>query len=105
LKRLATISLQYYKLLWVYNLAFTVLATILAAGILGSLNAGTFFTAKVIGYLCAIGLHYYSSSKSYFYFMNAGYHMRKIFISAAVIDVGVYLLIVLSALILKTCLP
>jgi len=104
LKRLATISLQYYKLLWVYNLAFTVLATFLAVGILGVLNAGTLFTAKAIGYLSAIGLHYYSSSKSYFYFMNAGYHMRKIFISAGIIDFAVYMLILLSASILKTCL-
>jgi hypothetical protein len=104
LKRLITISLHYYKLLWVYNLAFTLLATILVWGFIGVLNAGTFFTAKIIGFTSAMGLHYYTSSKSYFYFMNAGYRMQRIFVNAAIIDGLVYLLIVISALILKTCL-
>ncbi|MGF7080606.1 hypothetical protein [Mucilaginibacter sp. UYCu711] len=104
MKRLITISLHYYKLLWVYNLAFTLLATIIVWGYIGVLNAATFFIAKVIGFTSAMGLYYYSSSKSYFYFMNAGYRMRTIFINAAIIDACIYLLIVLSAVILKTCI-
>ncbi|MES2375843.1 MAG: hypothetical protein V4553_04665 [Bacteroidota bacterium] len=103
MKRLVTISLHYYKLLWVYNLAFTLLATIIVWGYIGVLNAASFFIAKAIGYLSSMALHYYSSSKSYFYFMNAGYKMRWIFVNAAIIDVFIYLLIVLFALILKTC--
>lgn len=54
-------------------------------------GAGTLFFAKLTGFLCAAGLHYYYSGDSYFYFRNAGYRARKILITAFAADIFIYL--------------
>jgi hypothetical protein len=105
LKRLGIITFQFYKLLLLYNIAFTVLALFLLVFNGAPLSATTFVSAKVIGFLSAVALHNFSSKENYFYFRNAGYGMRRMFISAFAIDISVcILLIILSKIILHAAL-
>ena len=79
-----------------YNIAFTVLALLFAA-----INVQTFLLAKIIGFTGAVSLHHFSAKENYFYFRNAGYSMRRIYINAFAIDLSIcILLITLSKIIL-----
>ncbi|NOW95258.1 hypothetical protein [Mucilaginibacter sp. SG564] len=90
MKRLSIITFQFYRLLLLYNIAFTILALFLLLFNAASLNAGIFVFAKVIGFTCAVALHYFFSAKeNYFYFRNAGYGMRRMFVSAFAIDLSI----------------
>ena len=82
-------------MLLLYNLAFTLVAIFMCLAGGEHLNAGVFLFAKIVGLLSALGLHYYSSSQSYFYFRNAGYRMFSLFIGVAGLDILVYLLIII----------
>jgi hypothetical protein len=53
---------------------------------LGGFGVSAFFAGKLIGCLSSIGLYHYFSKQSYFYFRNAGYHMRRVILNACVID-------------------
>jgi hypothetical protein len=94
-------------LLALYNIAFTILALSLivfnsATSKAVTINAGTFLFAKVTGFICAASLHYFSAKENYFYFRNAGYGMRRVFINAFAIDLSIcILLITLSKIILN----
>jgi hypothetical protein len=94
LKRLGILTLQFYQLLLLYNIAFTLLTAGIFYLIADGFNAGIFLIAKIIGFIAAIGLHYYSSKQSYFYFRNAGYRIITLFIGAFTFDMLIYLLIV-----------
>ena len=94
MKRLGILTLQFYQLLLLYNIAFTLLATFIFWFEARTLNAVIFFPAKVFGLAAALGLHYYSSKQTYFYFRNAGYRMVTLFSGAFAFDILVYLLIV-----------
>ena len=98
LKRLSILSLQFYKLLFWYNVAFTIVALIVLQFGAIPINAVSFAIAKLAGYLIAVGLHYYNSKNHYFYFRNTGYSMRWIFIGALFTDILVYLIIALICL-------
>src|SRR5882724_11179042 len=82
LKRLGIITLQFYRLFLLYNIAFTVLALFLLIFNAGTINPETavllLVPAKFIGFICALALHYFSAKENYFYFRNAGYGMRRI---------------------------
>lgn len=109
LKRLGIITFQFYRLLLLYNIAFTVLALFLLIFNAGTINPGAavllLIPAKIIGFMCAVALHNFSSKENYFYFRNAGYGMRRMFISAFAIDISVcILLIILSKIILHAAL-
>lgn len=101
LKRITILTLQFYQLLLLYNIAFTLLTAGIFYLVAGELNAGIFLVAKIIGFIAAIGLHYYSSKQTYFYFRNAGYHILTFFIGAFVFDILVYILILVLPLLLQ----
>ncbi|MEZ2334920.1 hypothetical protein AB6735_04765 [Mucilaginibacter sp. RCC_168] len=109
MKRLSIITFQFYRLLLLYNIAFTVLALFLLIFNAGTINPGAtvllLIPAKIIGFMCALALHYFSAKENYFYFRNAGYGMKRMFISAFVIDLSVcVLLIILFKIILYAAL-
>jgi len=55
--------------------------------------------------MCAVVLHYFSAKENYFYFRNAGYGMRRMFISAFAIDLSICILLIsLSKIILHAAL-
>jgi hypothetical protein len=77
-----------------YNIAFSVLATAIFIFDGVPVNAISLVFAKITGFVCAVGLHYYSSKNSYFYFRNAGYSVLRILLNAFTIDIIIYLLLV-----------
>jgi hypothetical protein len=93
LKRLTILSFQYYRLLLVYNLAFTILVVFLF-GFGADVDAASFLFAKITGFASAAGLYYYMAKDSYFYFHNAGYRIWQIIVNAFVIDLLLCVLII-----------
>jgi hypothetical protein len=100
LKRLTIITLQFYRLLVLYNIAFSILAMAIFTFDSASINAGSFLFAKLIGFIAAISLHYYSAKQTYFYFLNTGYSMWRIYLYAFAIDILVYLILITSSTVL-----
>lgn len=86
MNRLTTLIFQYYRLLLVYNIAFSVL-TITIVYFMGSLTSATLFWCKLSGYFAAVSLYHYSAAKSYFYFRNAGLSIRWLSVYSLGIDV------------------
>lgn len=95
LKRLGILTIQFYQLLLLYNIAFTLLATFILVMEAGHLDAAVFLFGKVIGFFAAIGLQYYSSKQTYFYFRNAGCNITTLFINAFIIDALIYAILIL----------
>lgn len=95
MKRLSIITTQFYRLLLLYNIAFTLLTTTLFYFNAGAIDAPTFVFAKIAGFAAAVSLHYYSAKETYFYFRNAGYRVKQIVLSAFVIDIAVCTLIIM----------
>ena len=87
LKRLAILSFQCYRLLLVYNATFTILILFLFGFPKPHVHAGSFFFAKVIGFISAAAVYYYTAEKTYYYFRNAGIAMRKVMVCAFLIDI------------------
>jgi hypothetical protein len=87
LKRLSVLTIQFYKVLLLYNIAFTIVAQVLVLSGGIKIGALSFLVAKLMGFAFAVGLHYFISKDEYFYFRNAGYSMRWIILSAATVDV------------------
>ncbi|RYU92466.1 hypothetical protein EWM62_03250 [Mucilaginibacter terrigena] len=91
MRRLTTLTLQYYRSLLLYNITFTILCVFLIGLGVGTNPAGFFFS-KLIGFAAAAGLHYFSSAKTYFYYRNAGLTIRRLYVYAYLIDVAVFIL-------------
>lgn len=84
-----------------YNIAFSLLAMAIFVFNSRTVNSEIFLFAKITGFVCAIGLHYYSSKESYFYFRNAGYSMRRIFLNAFIVDIIVYFIITILSILIS----
>jgi len=105
LKRLTVITLQYYRSLLLYNIAFTLLICLLFGFNAVVTYPAIFLFAKITGVLCAGSLHYYSANETYFYYRNAGFSMRRICLITFAFDLLICLaLISLSTLIARLCL-
>jgi len=104
LKRLSTLTLQFYKLLLLYNIVFSTLAIFIIALGTGFVSVGVFLFAKLIGFGSAVGLQYFFSKDSYFYFRNAGFEMRRIILSALVLDIFFCLLLTQLSTLIIACL-
>jgi hypothetical protein len=100
LKRLYILTFQFYRLILLYNIAFTIL-TIFISFFSGGFSSGSFLFAKLVGFTGAVSLHYYSSKNTYLYFLNAGYSIKKIIACAFAVDIGFYLFIVTSIYFIK----
>lgn len=81
MKRTAILTFQYYRILLLYNIAFTIVWLAFALYGFGEMNMVVVFWAKVSGFVSAAFLNYYSAKESYFYFRNAGYRMRRVIIT------------------------
>ena len=92
MKRFTILTFQYYRTLIIYNITFTILCVVLTSFSAG-INLVTLFFCKFIGFASAVGLHYYSAFKTYFYYRNAGVSIRRLHLYAWVIDFGIFLLI------------
>jgi len=92
--RLSTLVLQYYRLLLVYNIAFSILGLFLIWFNTG-LSPVYLFYGKLVGYLSAVGLYHYSSAKSYFYFRNAGLSIRRLSFYSLGLDIIISFLLTL----------
>ena len=95
MKRTAILTFQYYRILLLYNVAFTIVWIAFALYGFGELNAVTLFWAKASGFVSAAFLHYYFANESYFYFRNAGYRMRRVIITAFFADVASFVIVFL----------
>ena len=93
MKRTAILTFQYYRILLLYNVAFTILWIGLALYGFGELNAVTLFWAKICGFISAAFLNHYSAKESYFYFRNAGFRMRRVIVSAFFADVLSFIIV------------
>ncbi len=60
-------------------------------------NVISLFIAKVIGISSAIAFNNYQYKQSYFYYRNAGYHMRWVIFTALAVDILLYLAIAFLA--------
>ena len=102
--RLSTLVFQYYRLLLVYNIAFSILGIFLTSIFLKSadtgFNPGYLFYGKLTGYLAAVGLYHYSSSNSYFYFRNAGLSIRRLSVYSFGFDIIISSLLTLVFILL-----
>jgi hypothetical protein len=94
LKRLSILSFQFYRLLLVYNLAFTFFILVISFFFFGTINAGTLLFAMLVGYLTATSIHHFSAKETYFYFRNAGYRIGKIIIGGFAIDMVIYFVLI-----------
>jgi hypothetical protein len=90
MKRLTTLTLQYYRTLLVYNITFTFLCLFLVGFSTGN-NIVSMFFSKLIGFCAAVGLHYFSSAKTYFYYRNAGLYIRRLYFYAYVVDLTIFI--------------
>jgi hypothetical protein len=95
LKRTAILTFQYYRILLLYNIAFTIVWIAFALYGFGELNAVALFWAKLSGFASAAALNYYMDKQSYFYFRNAGYRMRRVIITAFLADALSFIVIFL----------
>ncbi|SDE26376.1 hypothetical protein SAMN05216464_10523 [Mucilaginibacter pineti] len=94
MKRSGIITLQFYRLLLIYNVTFTLLPMSLVLLNSGSINTGVFIYSKIVGFMAGVGLHYFSEKKTYFYFRNSGYRVTRIITSAFVIDLSICAIII-----------
>ena len=92
--RLITLTLQYYRSILLYNIAFTVLTIVLVFFAAGA-NTAALIYCKVIALAGAIGLHYFSSANTFFYYRNAGVSIRRLYIYALLLDVTAFLILVI----------
>ena len=76
-----------------YNLAFTIVWIAFAVYGFGELNVVVLFWAKVMGFVSAAALNYYSAKESYFYFRNAGYRMRRVILTAFLAELLSFIII------------
>ncbi|WP_374949116.1 hypothetical protein [Mucilaginibacter sp.] len=94
MNRLFTLTTQYYRTLWLYNVSFTLCFFVLSGFGMG-FNAVSLFYCKVFGFCGAALLHYYSASNTYFYYRNAGMQVRRLFLYALLMDVLASLLLII----------
>ena len=56
---------------------------------------GNSLLLKVMGYTSALGYQYFTSVKTYFYFRNAGYSIRRMYIYTFLFDLLIYVLLII----------
>jgi hypothetical protein len=89
MKRITILTIQYYRSLLLYNIAFTFLCMCLL-GFSRVSDPIAFFFAKLIGFTSAVALHYYSSANTLLYYRNAGLAIRSLYVYTYAVDVFVF---------------
>lgn len=80
------ILLLFYRPLLVWNLLFSVTGF---SGILlyGAGFTGVFFIIKLLGYTSSVWFQYYFSNKTFYYYRNAGYTVRSLYLYVFLVDI------------------
>jgi hypothetical protein len=83
---------HFYKPLLSFNILFTLIC------FYGVVKNGSEFIAlilpiKIMGYACILGYQYYFSNNTYFYFRNAGYRVRRLYIYVLSLDILICLML------------
>jgi len=93
-QRLITLLFQFYRPLLLWNMTFTILGMIVIVNN-GLASTGNTLPLKVMGYVTAIGYQYYMSNKTYFYFRNAGYSIRQLYVYIFLADMLFYIILII----------
>jgi hypothetical protein len=94
MKRSLTLIFHFYKPIISISLLFTALGlfNFFKMGI-EYLNVPLFI--KLFGYAITAGYQYFFSAKSFFYFRNAGYSIRRMYVYVFSLDLSFYLLLMI----------
>lgn len=94
MNRLIVLIRQFNKPLLLCNLAFSVIGIVfIVKNGIGAI--GNSLSLKAAGYVCTTLYQYYMSNKSYFYFRNAGYSIRRMYGYVYSIDFLFYIILIL----------
>jgi len=93
-QRLITLLFQFYRPLLLWNMTFTILGMIVVVKN-GVAATGNTLPLKAMGYLTAVGYQYYMSSNNYFYFRNAGYSARRLYVYIFLADMFFYIILII----------
>jgi len=104
MKRLITLNLQYYRLLFYDNLFASLFYLLLFLQGLKEFNFALLIIAKLIGFISAVAYHSYRYNNVYFYFRNAGMPVRKLYLFAFITDAGITLLFLFIIKVIMLCL-
>ena len=97
LKTLSLLGYQFYRLLFYFNIACSLLAVAVVWYGVGFMDQGALLLSKIVGFAGAVLLYQYFEKDTYYYFRNAGCRLRHIIPIAFFIDItflaGFFLLV------------
>ncbi len=94
MKRLITLTFQYYRILLFNNILFSIMCGVLFRLGLCAFDTGILLFSKFIGLVCAIAYYHYMYHNSYYYFRNSGLNIRRLLIYSFVIDLVVTIILI-----------
>jgi hypothetical protein len=87
LKTLSLLGYQFYRLLFYFNIACTLLAIAVVWYGMGYMGQVALLLSKIFGFAGAVSLYHYFEKDTYYYFRNAGCRLRHIIPIAFFIDI------------------
>jgi len=81
-----TIVLQFYRPLFAVNLIFSLYLIYKSSEV----NYGQSIFLKLCSYIFLFGYQYFTKSNTYFYFRNAGYGVRRLYMYVITLDLVLY---------------
>jgi hypothetical protein len=83
---------HFYKPTLIFNILFTLIC------LFGVVKNGSEFIAvilpiKMMGYACIFSYQYFLNSNTYFYFRNAGFRIRRLYIYVLSLDIVICLVL------------
>ncbi|GAA4313843.1 hypothetical protein GCM10023149_09760 [Mucilaginibacter gynuensis] len=95
MNRLFTLICHFYKPIAFINILFTGLS-IYAFIKNGVEHLSIPSILKLFSYTVVVGYQYFFSAKSYFYFRNAGYSVRSLYVRVFVLDFAAFLVLIIG---------
>jgi hypothetical protein len=93
MNRLVTLTYQFYRPILLWNWIFSICGVIFL--IKNGFSAiGMSFLIKFTGYGSSLGYQYFMANKSYFYFRNAGYSVRRMYAYVFSVDILIYIVLI-----------
>lgn len=103
MQNLRLLLLHFSKPLWLYLLFFNGCAFYMVINN-GIRVLGFALVLKLVGYAGAVGFQNYFSPQVYFYYRNAGYEVRRLYLYTFLLDIIAYAMLIASyQLILPLC--
>lgn len=84
--KLKTILYQFNRPVFIFNLVLSLYLIYRQDAV--NYAGGIFI--KFCGYSFVIGYQYFTASKTYFYFRNAGYSIRRLYIYSVIADLAIF---------------